>query len=38
MNLATLLSTPARSFAARPAISIGDEVRYSYSALGRHVA
>ncbi|MGE0426213.1 MAG: class I adenylate-forming enzyme family protein [Reyranellaceae bacterium] len=38
MNLASLLHTPARCFAAHPAISIGDEVRYDYGALSRHVA
>lgn len=38
MNLATLLETPARALADRPAISVGDRVVRDYGALGLRVA
>lgn len=38
MNVATLLANAARSFADRPAITVGDEVRFSYGQLQVRVA
>jgi len=38
MNLAVLLDTPARVWADRPAISIGDRVVYDYATLGLRAA